>query len=257
MYFRPRVIPCLLLKNRALVKTVKFKNPNYLGDPINAVKIFNEEGVDELCILDINASKQRSGPDLELLKQIATEAFMPLSYGGGISTMDHVKELIHNGYEKVIINTAFISNLSFVSEIAAMIGSQSTVVSIDAKRTIWGSYTCYNRDGDENTGQDPVKLARRAEQNGAGEILLNAIHRDGTMEGYDLDLIKRVSESVSIPIITCGGARDPSDMKKALDNGAHAMAAGSMFVYFGSRKAVLINVPNENEFVRAGVYKDD
>ena len=255
MYYRPRLIPCLSIINQDLVKTTKFKNPRYLGDPINAVKIFNDKGVDELCILDITGSKEGRGPQMEYLHDIASEAFMPLSYGGGITTIEQMQKLFHMGYEKVIVNTAFYNNPKLITEAADLAGSQSIVVSIDVKTEILGKRNCYSVDGTVKSGKDPVTMAKKAEELGAGEILLNSINNDGMMTGYDLKLVRSVSETVNIPVIACGGAGTIIDFKKVLQEGkAHAAAAGSLFVYYGSEKAVLINVPEEKELEEIGIY---
>jgi cyclase len=258
MYNRPRLIPCLLLKNRGLVKTIKFSNPRYLGDPINTVKIFNGKGVDELCILDITATTEKRGPDFEYLKDIASEAFMPLSYGGGITDLDQIEKLFYIGYEKVIINSAFVVNPELIRDAAKTAGSQSIVVSIDVKNELFGKRSCFIADGTNKVKLDPVTLAKKAEELGAGEILLNSITYDGTMQGYDLELVKDVANAVSIPVIACGGARDISDFKKVLkEGGAHAAAAGSLFVYYGAQKAVLITAPEEKDLIQIGVYQND
>lgn len=256
MYHRPRVIPCLLISDGGLVKTTRFKNPNYLGDPINAVKIFSEKCVDELCIQDIQASREGRGPNFELLADIASEAFMPLSYAGGINTVKQAARLFHIGFEKVILNTALIDQPELIEQIADRFGSQSVVASIDAKQDLLRRYRCVVADGTRTTSETPPALARRAQQLGAGEILLNAIDRDGVMQGYDLKLVRSVADAVSIPLIACGGARDASDLARVLNEGdAHAAAAGSMFVYWGPLKAVLINVPPEDALYAAGVYR--
>lgn len=256
MYHRPRLIPCLLLSEGGLVKTTRFKEPNYLGDPINAVKIFSEKCVDELCVQDIQASRMSRGPDFELLESIASEAFMPLSYGGGITTVEQAARLFHIGFEKVILNTALVDNPSLVTAIAERFGVQSVVASIDVRQDLFRRYRCVVADGSRPTGETPSELALRAQRLGAGEVLLNSIDRDGTMQGYDVKLVKSVSEALSIPLIACGGARDASDMAKVLAEGhAHAAAAGSMFVYFGPLRAVLINVPQEDELYRLGIYR--
>lgn len=256
MYDRPRLIPCLLLKEQGLVKTTQFSNPRYLGDPINAVSIFNGKGVDELCILDITATSENRGPDLDYLKDIASEAFMPLSYGGGITDIEQIKKIFFIGYEKIIINTAFIRNPQLIREAADFAGSQSVVVSIDVKNDWLGRRSCYINDGKTKVGIDPVTLAKKAEELGAGEILLNSIDRDGMMKGYDIKLVRDIVGAVSIPVIACGGAKDMYDFKKVLqEGGAHAAAAGSLFVYYGSHKAVLITAPEEKDLFDIGVYK--
>lgn len=258
MYHRPRIIPLLLISNRDLVKTIKFSNPRYIGDPINAVKIFNGKGVDELCVLDITASKDMRSPDFDYIKDIAGEAFMPLSYGGGVTNLEQIKRIFYMGYEKVVINTAFYTNPELISESARFAGSQSVVVSIDVKTDIFGKKRCYSTDGTVKTKLLPVEAARMAESLGAGELIVNSINNDGVMCGYDLELIKSIAEAVSIPVTACGGAKDIHDIYKVLTEGkAHAAAAGSMFVYYGREKAVLITVPNENELINNGIYRKD
>lgn len=256
MYYRPRLIPSLLLREKGLVKTTQFSNPRYLGDPINAVSIFNGKGVDELCILDIMASSEKRGPDIDYLKDIASEAFMPISYGGGITDLEQIKKIFFIGYEKIIINTAFIQQPQLIREASNFAGSQSIVVSIDVKRDWLGRRFCYSNDGKIKINIDPVALAKKAEEFGAGEILLNSIDRDGMMQGYDIDLVRDVVKAVSIPVIACGGAKDIHDFRKVLqDGGAHAAAAGSLFVYYGAQKAVLITAPEERELIDIGIYK--
>lgn len=257
MYMRPRIIPCLTItENQELVKTIRFKKPRYLGDPVNTVKIFNDKGVDELCILDITASVMGRQPQLDYLKVIAGEAFMPLSYGGGITSLDEIKQIFQMGYEKIILNTAFIKNPNLVWEASEMVGSQSIVVSIDVKTELLGKKCCYICDGTIRTGKDPIEMAKQAEHMGAGEILLNNISLDGMMHGYDLKLVRSIAEAVSIPVIACGGAGSIQDIKKVLHEGkAHAAAAGSMFVYYGEEKAILITVPEEEVLINAGIYR--
>lgn len=255
MYYRPRLIPCLTLMKHSLVKTTKFKNPRYLGDPINAVKIFNGKGVDEMCILDIKATAENRGPDFDYLKDIASEAFMPMSYGGGITKISEIEQLFYIGYEKVILNTSFATNQDLVKEAVRLAGSQSIVVSIDVKNELFGKRVCYINDGLIKVKGNPIEQAKKAEALGAGEIFLNSITFDGTMQGYDIELIHQVSSAVSIPVIACGGAKDIYDFKKALtEGGAHAVSAGSLYVYYGSQKAVLITAPVENELIEAGIY---
>lgn len=256
MFHRPRLIPCLLLSEGSLVKTVRFKDPTYLGDPINAVKIFSEKCVDELCIQDISASRNGRGPDFDLLKDMAGEAFMPLSYGGGVTTLEQAARLFHIGFEKVVLNTALAERPELITQIAERFGVQSVTASIDAKQDVFKRWKCVVRDGTLVVNETPQAMALKAQRLGAGEVLLNCIDRDGVMQGYALKLIKSVAEELSVPLIACGGAKDAADMAKALhEGGAHAAAAGSMFVYWGPLKAVLINAPTEAELFRLGIYQ--
>lgn len=255
MFARPRIIPVLLIDNQDLVKTVQFKDPTYLGDPVNAVKIFNRKGIDELAVLDISATRRGRGPDFALLEDIASQAFMPLSCGGGVQTIEQVRRLLAIGYEKVVLNTALVENPELIQESARLVGSQSVVASIDVKR-IGGQALCVIRCGGKMTDFPPVELAKKAESLGAGEIFLNSIDQDGLMKGYDLETVREVSSAVSIPVTACGGAGGVGDLKKVLrEGGAHAAAAGSMFVYYGRLKAVLITAPTEEELARAGIYE--
>jgi len=254
MYHRPRLIPALLLSGKKLVKTIHFKDPRYLGDPINTVKIFNDKGVDELCLLDINASREQRGPNFEYLRLIASEAFMPLSYGGGITNIDQIQKILCLGFEKVVINTGFYKNNELIKDAVKIAGSQSIVVSIDVKSGLMGRYDCYIMGGTEKVKESPKVMAKLAQELGAGEILLNSISHDGMMQGYDLKLVQMISSSVTIPVIACGGAKDIFDMKRVLDAGASAAAAGSMYVYYGKHKAVLISAPNEDDLIEVGVY---
>ena len=238
------MIPCLLLKGNGFFKTRQFKKPVYLGDPINTLKIFNEKEVDEICILDIDATRNGRGPNFDLLHDMASECFMPLSYGGGITSIDQIQKLFYSGFEKICINTSLVLNPDLVKQAADNFGSQSVVASIDVKKGLLGKYEVMVNGGTRRTRMEPVELAQQAERLGAGEILLNSIDRDGTMQGYDLKLTSLVSNAVSIPVISCGGARDVNDFKAAvLDAGASAVAAGAMFVFHGPHRAVLINVP--------------
>lgn len=257
MFNRPRIIPTLLIDDRDLIKTVQFGKRTYLGDPVNAVKIFNRKRIDELSILDIGATKNKREPDYEILKDIASEAFMPLSYGGGITTLDQAHELLKIGYEKVVINTSLVRNPELIAKTADQFGSQSIVASIDAKR-IGSDYKCFISDGTEETKWNPVDLAKEAECLGAGEIIINSIDNDGMMNGYDIDLVKSVADVVSIPVIAIGGASGINDLKTVLQEGhAHAAAGGSIFVYYGRLKAILITSPSEKELISAGIYKND
>lgn len=256
MFIRPRIIPTLLIDDRDLIKTVKFGKRTYLGDPVNAVKIFNRKGIDELSILDIGATKKNSEPDYELLKDIASEAFMPLSYGGGISTVNQIHSLLAIGYEKVVINSALVRTPELITKASEMFGAQSIVASIDVRKE-QGKYTCYIADGTERVDTDPFKLAQRAEELGAGEIIINSIDNDGMMNGYDIELVRGVSDKVKVPVIAIGGAGGINDLKNVLINGhAHAAAGGSMFVFYGRLKAVLITAPSEKELTDAGIYQN-
>lgn len=242
-----RIIPLLLIRKGGLVKSVKFKNHRYVGDPINAVKIFNDKEVDEIIIIDISASQENRRPNIDMINQIAGEAFMPLSYGGGIKSIEEVKEILYQGVEKVIFNSSAIYKPDLISETAHRFGSSSTVVSIDVGKNIFGQYKVFSNNGKKNTGIDVLEFAEKMVSIGAGEIFLNSIDRDGTYKGYDLDLIKKVSNVVKIPVIACGGAKDEDDLVRAInEGGASASAAGSLFVYSGVHRAVLINYPNWN-----------
>ncbi|SEK44217.1 cyclase [Pseudobutyrivibrio ruminis] len=256
MFNRPRIIPVLLIDDRDLIKTINFKKPTYLGDPVNALKIFNRKGIDEMAVLDISASKKGLEPDFELLTDMASEAFMPLSYGGGIKTLDQVRKLLAIGYEKVVLNTSLVEDEQLVKDAVALAGSQSVVASIDAK-IVNGQYKCVICDGTKVIDMSPVELAKHAEELGAGEIFLNSIDRDGMMQGYDIDLVNQVVNAVDIPVTACGGAGGISDLKDVIENGhAHAAAGGSMFVYYGRLKAVLITAPTEEELTDAGIYSE-
>lgn len=243
-----RVIPVLLLKERGLVKTVKFKEPRYVGDPINAVKIFNEKEVDELVVLDITATTEKRPPSFEWLGEIATEAFMPMCYGGGIRSVEDAQRLFSAGYEKVAINTAAVEDPDLIARLADRFGSQSIVASIDAKRSWLGRYQVQTRSGTKAAGSEPAELARTLVSMGAGEILVNSIDRDGTMQGCDLELIRSISSTVSIPVIACGGVGSLDHIKEAVtEGGASAVAAGSFFVFHGKHRAVLISYPTRRE----------
>jgi cyclase len=245
---RPRVIPCLLLRGEGLEKGVRFKNYKYVGDPINAVRIFSEKEVDELLFLDIFATRENRIPLPDFIQRIADESFMPFGVGGGIRTVQDIRRLLSAGAEKVSINTAAVENPPLIKEASEVFGSQSIVVSIDAKQGWSGSYRVYTRAGTNRTKLDPVSWALQVEDLGAGEILLNSIDRDGTMKGYDLDLIKSVTDAVNIPVIACGGAGKAQDLGDAIRiGGAAAAAAGSLFVFHGPKRAVLINFPSSEE----------
>lgn len=243
---RLRTIPVLLLSGGGLYKTVKFANPKYLGDPINTVKLFNEKGADEIVLLDIGATPNKKGVDFKKIAEIAEEAFMPLAYGGGIKTFQDAQRVFNAGFEKVVLGTAAFEKPELITEIAENYGSQSVVVSIDPKRGWFGKAQVYVQSGKQRTNTSPGDYARRVESLGAGEILVNTILRDGTWEGYDLPLVRSVTEAVKIPVIACGGASCLEDFRLAVvEGGASAVAAGSLFVYQKKGMGVLINFPEE------------
>lgn len=245
---RVRVIPVLLLKNSGLYKTVKFKDPKYIGDPINAVKLFNDKEVDELIFLDITATSEKKGPNFDVIAEVASECFMPFSYGGGISSMDQIARLFAIGVEKIALNDALHRNPSLVKDAANRYGSQSVIASIDVKKSLFGKYEVYTNSGKLSTKKDPVAFAQEMQLAGVGEIMINSIDRDGVMKGYDLDLIRLVAEGVDVPVIACGGAGGLSDLSAAVKSGkASAVAAGSMFVYHGKHRGVLINYPSQSD----------
>lgn len=243
-----RIIPVLLLKDAGLVKTVKFKDPRYVGDPINAVKIFNEKEVDELIFLDITAASANRKPPLDVLQRIAEECFMPLCYGGGIRSLEMIRNILKVGVEKVAINSHAAEDPMLIRKVADHYGSSTIAVSMDVKKNFWGKYHVHTKAGKFNTGLDPVKFAVQMDQMGAGELLVNVIDRDGTMQGYDIDLLKKITSEVSMPVIACGGAGKIEHFREAVESGgASAVAAGSMFVFHGAHRAVLINYPSQEE----------
>jgi cyclase len=244
---RNRVIPVLLLKNNGLVKTTRFKNPVYVGDPINAVRIFNEKEVDELILLDITATNDKQEPNYVRIREIVSEAFMPIGYGGGINRLDQIEKLFKLGVEKVIINTAAHTNPQLIKEAASVFGNQSIVVAIDIKKTFWGKYTISTHAGRKTQITDIKTFINRIQELNTGEIFLNSIDRDGTMKGYDIMLIKQISPHINVPLIVSGGAGTINDFSEAIQAGASAVAAGAMFVFQGIHRAVLISYPNYSE----------
>lgn len=245
---RPRIFPTLLLRGQGLVKGVNFKNYRYIGDPINAVKIFNDKEVDELLFLDITASSEKRIPSLELIEKIADECFMPFSVGGGIRTVEEMRSLLSAGAEKISINTAAVEDPSLIRRAADVFGSQSVIVSIDVKSSWLGKAFVWTHSGRKKTKLEPLKWVLEVEKLGAGEIFLNSIDNDGKMQGYDLKMVKMISDAVNIPIIACGGAGSVDDLYKVIhEAGASAASAGSMFVFHGARRGVLINFPSEEE----------
>lgn len=246
--FRHRVIPVLLLKNGGLYKTIKFTDPKYIGDPINAIRIFNDKEVDELVLLDIAATIEKKDPNLSVLKDIASECFMPLSFGGGIRSIEMIREILNVGVEKVVLNTAAVERPALILESSRFFGNSTIAVSIDAKKNLLGNYVVYTYGGREKTKLNPVDWAIELERLGAGEIIINSIEQDGMMQGYDCKLIKSVADAVSIPVIAAGGAGSVKDFAKAInDCNASAVAAGSYFVFQGKHRAVLITYPSKIE----------
>lgn len=246
---KPRVIPVLLLHDNGLVKTKKFSNPTYVGDPVNAVKIFNLKEVDELVFLDINASKNNSEPDYELISDIASEAFMPFGYGGGVKNIDQIRKLLRIGVEKIIINSA-LEDKKFVKKAVATFGSSTIVASIDVVSDGMNHFIYSHKNKKTNKTIDIFKFIKEIELLGVGEILINDVEKDGMYSGYNIDFLNNVSELVGVPVIGCGGARDLQDIKELINHtGCTAAAAGSMFVFYGKHKAVLITYPEEKELI--------
>jgi len=236
----------LLLSGGGLVKTVKFKTPRYLGDPVNIVKIFNDKGADEIMILDIEASHRNTQTDTGLLSEVASEAFMPLCSGGGIKTLGDIETRLGLGFEKVALSSIAFQDPSFVQTAAERFGSSTIVVVIDA-RNRFGRYEAMNIRGTSRTKMDPVAAAQMFVENGAGEIVVQSIDRDGTMNGYDLDLLESIASAVSVPVVALGGAGKVSHLSEALSAGASAVAAGSMFVFHGRHNAVLVSYPSDED----------
>ena len=242
-----RTIPILLLRNKGLVKTVQFGKSKYIGDPINAVKLFNDKEVDELVFLDIDASKEGRKPDFDYIQSIASECFMPLGYGGGISTLSDIAKLFSIGVEKVIINSNALTNLDLIKEASSIYGNQSIVVSVDVQKTLFGKYQVYSHSKIKHKQVDLFQFVRDAEIAGAGEIIVNAVDRDGMMTGYDLKLVQQISSVLTVPLVIAGGAGNLKHLREAIDVGASAIGAGSLFIYHGPHKAVLINYPTYKE----------
>jgi cyclase len=246
--FRPRVIPVLLLRREALVKTVRFGQPRYIGDPINAVKIFDGLVTDEIVVLDILATREKREVSLDFVRSVGAEANMPFAVGGGIRTLRHVRAVLAAGAEKVVIGTQAVENPAFVHEASTHFGASTVVVCMDVKRTLLGDQRVVASGGRRMTAWDPVTFARLMEQQGAGELIVQSVDRDGTMDGYDIDLIRRVSASVGIPVIALGGAGTLGHLRDAYVNGyASAVAAGSLFVFHDRQQGVLINYPERSE----------
>lgn len=240
---RARIIPCLTLLERRLVKTRRFAGPRYLGDPINAMRIFSDKEADELVLLDIAAHGR--GPDLDLLGRLASEAFMPVSYGGGITSAAQAESVLQAGFEKVVIGSSALQRPGLVSELAARVGSQSVVVSLDVRGGGAEGYRVVRTRGAVEVADDPVLAARRLTDAGAGELIVHQVDRDGMRCGYDLELIRMVSSAVGVPVVALGGAGSIGDLRAGVAAGAAAVAAGSLFSLFGRREAVLLTYPGD------------
>ena len=245
----PRIIPCLLVRNDGLVKTIRFDAPKYVGDPLNAVRIFNEKQVDEIMVIDIDATVQNCEPDYELIRSLASECRMPLCVGGGIKTVEQIENIISLGVEKVAISSAAVTNPEIIREASARVGSQSVVVVMDVKKSgLFRKYELFIHNGKRATGLPPAEFAKQAEEQGAGEIVINSIERDGTMKGYDLELVECVRESISLPVTVLGGAGTLDHIGELIQKqGIIGAAAGSLFVFKGVYRAVLINYPQPEE----------
>jgi imidazole glycerol-phosphate synthase subunit HisF len=245
---RKRVIPCLLLSGKRLVKTKQFKNAAYIGDPINAIKIFNDKEVDELLLLDIDATVKKTEPNFKLIEEIAGECFMPLAYGGGIQSLKDIERLNKIGVEKVVISSRAVYNRPFLQEAIKEFGSSTIVVCLDVKKNFWGNYEIYTHSGSKRTGIGPVSFSAELKELGVGEIIVNSIDRDGTYKGYDIALLSRIVKNVDMPVVACGGAGSLQHFTEAVKlAGVSAVSAGSIFVFYGSNRAVLINYPSSDE----------
>ena len=241
---RPRIIPCLLVRDKGLVKTTKFKDARYLGDPMNAVRIFNEKEADELMILDIDATVQGRGPDFEMIEHCAQECRMSLCYGGGITTAEQAQKIFALGVEKIAISHGALKNPTIVTELAEKVGSQSVVSVLDVKKKLFGGYEVYTHNGTKGTGKNPFDLIEEFQKLGAGEIVINNIDNDGVMKGYDLALMEKARKATTLPLTASGGAGSMDDIGELIKKfGIIGAAAGSLFVFKGKLKAVLINYP--------------
>jgi imidazole glycerol-phosphate synthase subunit HisF len=249
--FRPRIIPVLLLKNQGLVKSIAFKDHRYIGDPINAVKIFNDLKADELVFLDILASKEKRVISLDFIRNVGEEANMPFAVGGGITTLEQIRTIIGAGAEKVIINTMAARDPDFIKAAAETFGSSTIAVCLDVKKKHFGRKQTWILGGSRPTGMAPVEFAKIMEERGAGELIVQSIDLDGTMQGYDIPLIRKISQAVSIPVVALGGAGSMDDLRQGFKSGyASGLAAGSLFVYHGPRKAILINYPTRAQLLK-------
>lgn len=245
-----RIIVVLTIADGGLYRTVGFRSPSYVGDPLNAVQIFNDKEVDELLVLDISTERAMTDAKRRLYFQMASQAFMPMSYGGGLRSLKDMEQMFLLGYDKLVLNTAAVEDPGLITSAARLFGSQSISVSIDVTRGLLGKRVVATALGRSSTRLDPVQHARDCEERGAGELVVRSIAHDGKMAGYDLPLLKSISASVSIPVVAAGGAGSVSDLEAAIAAGAHSVSAGSMFVYHGKHRAVLLNYPKPEELGR-------
>lgn len=243
--YRARIIPCLLIRGNGLVKTKRFKDPVYIGDPLNAMRIFSDKEVDEIVVLDIDASRLGGEINYDLISEMAGEAFMPMAYGGGIRSIDQVRRLIRSGIEKIVVNSAAVDSTDVITAAAGIFGRQAVVGAIDVKRSLFGGYKVMVKSGTVEARVTLDDHVRNLVSAGVGEILINSIDQDGLMSGYDLNLVRLVSELVDVPVVACGGAGTIEHLKAGVAAGAAAVSAGSMFVFHGKRRAVLINYPSD------------
>lgn len=244
----PRIIPCLLVHNKGLVKTVNFKDPKYVGDPINAVKIFNEKESDELMVLDIDATVEGREPNYKMIENLAVECRMPLCYGGGIKTVEQATKIFNLGVEKIALSASAIENPKLISDIAKEVGNQSVVVVLDLKKKMFGGYDIYTHNGTKKSKIELEKFIKELQELGVGEIVINSIDNDGMMKGYDVSLIEKIKPLVDVPMTVLGGAGALEDMKNLISKfGIIGCAAGSLFVFKGKYRAVLINYPKKDE----------
>lgn len=245
---RPRIIPSLLIQDNGLVKTVNFKNPKYVGDPINAVRIFNEKEVDELAIFDIDATAKGLEPNYSLIERIANQSRMPLCYGGGVKTVEQAQKIFGLGIEKIALSSEVLHNPELITQIANRVGAQSVIVVLDVKKKLFGGYEVYTHNGKKSTGINPFDFAEKAQRLGAGEIIINSIDQDGVMKGFDMNLIDKVRDKISLPLTVLGGAGELQHIQQVIHkHGVIGVAAGSLFVFKGVYKAVLINYPEKGE----------
>lgn len=246
-----RVIPVLLLRRHGLVKTVRFRKPRYVGDPINVVRIFNQKEADELILTEVVATKEGRGPDFDLLERIASEAFMPVCYGGGVRSVAEAKKILRVGMEKIAVNSAFLERPELARDLAGSLGSQCVVASVDVKRTWRGSYEVYSHAGRRVPERDPLRWVERLVALGVGEVFLNAVQRDGTMQGCDLALLERFRGKFDVPVIACGGVGSVADMRAAVRaGGLAAVGVGARFIYEGPYRAVLISYLSRDEMAK-------